>query len=160
MSVKWDKQLAVVAAAGATVKHYQDSRVMGWLRTWLLKWPVATTIGKTIYLADSEWGTDSGADTLRHELVHVRDFKKWSVLFLISYALVLPAVFSLRAVWEWRGYRETLRALWEEHRDNSTARDYYCSWVADQFCGSGYGWMFPFHGFWMKKGQKLWDSFQ
>jgi hypothetical protein len=40
---------------------------------------------------------------LRHEAVHLRDARRFPVLFELSYLAALPAVFTARAWWEWRG---------------------------------------------------------
>jgi hypothetical protein len=49
--------------------------------------------------------------TLCHEAVHLHDAARWPVLFQLSYLLLLPAGLTMRAFWEWRAYRESIR-LW------------------------------------------------
>lgn len=109
---------------------------------------ITVAFGK-VYMPEELIGTEIGADVLRHELVHLRDARRWSILFYLSYILFpLPAVFTMRAYWEFRGYCESLRA----ERDRygvvySESLNYYVS----LFTGPSYLWMCPFPHFIMRK---------
>ena len=109
---------------------------------------ITVAFGK-VYMPEELIGTDIGADVLRHELVHLRDAKRWKILFYLSYVLFpLPAVFTMRAYWEFRGYCESIRA----ERDRygvvySESLNYYVS----LFTGPSYLWMCPFPKFVMRK---------
>jgi len=63
--------------------------------------------------------------------------------FILSYILLLPAGLTLRALWEWRAYRETLRAYFE--RGAVTARR-RAAVIVKQFTGKTYLFMWPFGG--------------
>jgi len=148
---QWDAQVARLIAQFPKfrVKHYSDSKLWGWLKKNFLKWAAATTVGQTVYFDDSYFGTDRGAETLKHEGVHVADYDKWGVLMDFTYFLILPTVFTMRAIWEWRGYREDLRSIHEQYKGEDPARyeylvDYYSQWVSGEFCGLNYFFMFPF----------------
>ena len=129
------------------VKRYLDNRFFALL--WRLGWRMAaTTLWNTVYMADDEIGTARGMETLRHEVVHVRDQHRWHVLFFLTYFL-LPVGPSFKAFWEWRAYKETLRSVYLEYEGASDAvqaqvLSSWAEWVASQFWNSSYGWMWPF----------------
>lgn len=129
------------------VKRYRDNAFFFILM--VLGWKMgATTIWNTIYMADDLIDTDRGVETLQHELVHVRDQHRWHVLFFLSYFL-LPIGPSLKALWEWRAYKETLRVIWEDLKNEEPGHrvyllGWYGEWVAKQFWSAGYVWMWPF----------------
>jgi len=117
------------------------------------------TFWNTIIVDDDLIGTEKGAELLSHEVVHVRDQHRWLILFPLSYFLLLPVGPSLKAVWEWRAYKETLRWVHEHPNDswNQEYRnyidDYYCQWVASQFVSPMYFWMWPFKSAMYKKAK-------
>lgn len=53
--------------------------------------------------------------TLRHEFVHLEDFKRFHILFAVSYAVILPAIWTFRGYWEARGYTQNLLTTYERH---------------------------------------------
>lgn len=116
---------------------------------WKMGWRMgATTIWNTVYMDPALIGTDRGAELLKHELVHVRDQHTWHILFFLSYFL-LPFGPSFKAFWEWRGYRESIRAVWLEYEGadkalRDTVMTSYCEWVASQFWDLSYFYMWPF----------------
>jgi hypothetical protein len=143
-------------------------QVLPWDDHWLFKYWAkggwgGITIYNTVYMGKDKIGTQRGLDMLRHEMVHVRDEHKWHVLYILSYLLILPTVFTMRAFWEWRGYKETLRSVHEEYVHYKIDQpeyytyimDYYCQWVASQFSGFGYFFMFPFKKYMYKKCQEF-----
>jgi hypothetical protein len=107
-----------------------------------------TTIGTTMYVPEA-WATyrvTSKAEILRHERVHMRQAKKYGMLwFSILYLFVpLPLFFAnYRAMFEREAYEESLRACVEYYGKSSilyseTKREYVA-----YFTGSNYGWMWP-----------------
>lgn len=108
-----------------------------------------TTIGSTIYLPLG-WERRSAESrylTLRHEAVHLRQFRRYgligmSLLYLLP---VLPLGLAYgRARLEWEAYAETLRAT-SEVRGLEAARDPALhEHIVRQFTGPAYGWMWPF----------------
>lgn len=108
-----------------------------------------TTIGWTIYVP-RDWDARQDADryiTLRHEAVHLRQFRRYgrigmSALYLLP---ILPMGLALgRARLEWEAYRETLRAT-AEVRGVAAAEDPALhDRIVRQFTSGAYGWMWPF----------------
>lgn len=82
--------------------------------------------------------------TLRHEAVHLRDMRRFPLLFQLSYLFLLPAGLTARAWWEWRAYAETLRVELELRGEIS---DELLDFVAERFTGPDYLFMLPFSGF-------------
>lgn len=104
-----------------------------------------TVILSVIYMPQDLIGTAEGYRVLRHERVHMRDCWRSGVLpFALSYLFLLPAVFTLRAHWEMRGYAETMRVEQEETGDIS---DETLDHIQQQFTGTAYFWMCPFPGY-------------
>jgi hypothetical protein len=96
--------------------------------------------GNNVYMPQRIIGTDQGADILRHEAVHMRDSKKYHIFYALSY-IILPIGPSGRAFWEFRGYKESMRAEYERYgRVFDQSIDF---WVS-QFTGPNYLFMFPF----------------
>lgn len=108
-----------------------------------------TTIGRTLYLP-SNWDERSDEDryvTLRHEAVHLRQFRRWGLIVMtLLYLLpILPMGLALgRARLEWQAYAETLRATAEvkglEAAEDARLHDH----IVHQFTSGAYGWMWPF----------------
>lgn len=108
-----------------------------------------TTAFGNIYMPEQLIGTEVGADVLRHERVHLRDAARWGILFYLSYLLLpLPAVFTMRAYWEYRGYCESLRCEAERYGVVYSESLHY---FVDLFVGPAYLWMCPFRGYIEKK---------
>ena len=108
-----------------------------------------TVIGGTLYVPPS-WEARPWQDkvvTLRHERVHLRQFRRYgrvgmSLLYLLP---ILPVGLAWgRARLEWEAYAETLRAT-AEVLGPAAARDPRLhEHVARQFTSGAYGWMWPF----------------
>lgn len=109
-----------------------------WCPTYMTNF--TTVFGQTVYMPEYLIGSDSGADVLRHERVHMRDSVKWTVWYWITYVM-LPIGPSGRAYWELRGYKETMRCYYER---NGNIPDSIIEFVAGQFTTSKYLWMWPF----------------
>lgn len=107
-----------------------------------------TTLGDTIY-----WASGSTFDpgnwrhymVLAHECVHILDRRRFGAfLFGGSYVFLLPAVLTMRALWEKRAYLEELR-LMNYFGLHDRAHERGVS-VEKQFRGSAYMLMEPFFG--------------
>ena len=132
------------------VLSFEDSKILSYLSKH--GWGMAgVTLYNTIYLRKDYLGTDRGIEIMKHEMAHVRDVHKWNILYLISYFLILPTVLSMRAFWEWRGYREDLKSVREQYEFAEPSYrdyiyDYYAQWVTSQFTSASYFYMLPFRG--------------
>ncbi len=108
-----------------------------------------TTIGYRIYVTP-DWDDRDPDDrwvTMRHELMHLRQFRRYTLPGMALLYLLVPLPLGLawfRAKFEKEGYAETIRASAElygfEHVLDKGFRDY----VTQQFTGGAYGWMWPF----------------
>ena len=139
---------------GARVKLKSESNLMKFLG-WLLKpfnpfflthyW---TTLFTTIYAPsyvdlDNEEMLYRYENMIEHEKVHIEDFKKYHILFLLSY--LLPYA---RFVWERRAYIKELDALLEKH--DYFAFDRRLEEISSDLGGPRYLWA------WRKKSIKKW----
>lgn len=97
------------------------------------------TLRRTVFMDEALIGTPEGAATLRHEAVHVGDWARFGLLLWVS-QLLLPAGPSLRAFWEWRAYRESMRVELERTGGLSDA---YLAHLERIFTGPRYAWMLP-----------------
>ena len=90
-----------------------------------------------------DWTKINVYSTLRHELVHIRDARRFPILFQLSYTLLpLPALFAYcRADWEFRGYAQNMIASYNHH---GVIEDSQIEFIVSKFSGSLYFWMFPF----------------
>ncbi|HVV84711.1 MAG TPA: hypothetical protein VHE35_16715 [Kofleriaceae bacterium] len=108
-----------------------------------------TTIGRTIYLTD-DWDDRDPRDrycTLRHEAVHLRQFRRYSLPGMALLYVLLPLPFGIsyfRARFEREAYEESIRAAAEVWGPGAPAEAGYRAHVIDQFVGPAYGWMWPF----------------
>ncbi len=108
-----------------------------------------TTLGRTVYVTP-DWD-DLPAEqryvTLRHERVHLRQFRRYGLLAMAVFYLLLPLPLGLawcRARLEWQAYRESIAAAAElfgrAHVEEARFRDA----ILGQFTSGAYGWMWPF----------------
>lgn len=111
-----------------------------------------TTLGKRIYVP-SCWLQHAPGERyliLRHEAVHVRQFRRltWPGMTLIYLLLPLPMGFAGGRAWlEWQAYRETLVATWQL-RGRAAAHDKRLEdHIVDRFTSADYAWM------WLASGQ-------
>jgi hypothetical protein len=108
-----------------------------------------TTIGATVYVSP-DWDDRSSNEryvTMRHELVHIRQFRRYTVPVMALLYLLVPAPMGFawfRARFEKAAYEETIRAAASiygpEHIRDGSFRDH----IIGQFTGPSYGWMWPF----------------
>lgn len=108
-----------------------------------------TTIGRTIYLTD-DWDERDPCErycTLRHEAVHLRQFRRYTLPGMAILYLLLPLPLGLawfRARFEREAYEESIRAAAELWGMGAPAGAAYRTHVIEQFVGPAYGWMWPF----------------
>lgn len=108
-----------------------------------------TTIGKSITVPDDwdDWSELSRWEILEHELVHVAQFERYTLVGMAFLYLFVPLPLGLayaRARLEWEAYAVTLEctALAEGMAVARSAA--VCDRIVDRFCGPDYGWMWPF----------------
>lgn len=108
-----------------------------------------TTIGKTVYVTCDwdDWPADRRYVTLRHEAIHLRQFRKYTLPVMALLYVLLPLPMGLaycRARFEMEAYAETIRAAAEVYGPHVPRSDEYRTYVIGQFTGASYGWMWPF----------------
>ena len=115
-----------------------------------------TTIGATVYVT-ADWD-DCDADqryvTLRHEAVHLRQFRSFTLPGMAVLYLLVPLPMGLawfRAHFEKEAYAESIRAAAEVWGPAYPRRPEYRRYVIEQFTGAAYGWMWPF-----RRGLERW----
>jgi hypothetical protein len=110
-----------------------------------------TVIGDTLYVP-SGWDESTPVRkmiTLRHERVHLRQRRRYSMpgMALLYLLPLLPIGLALgRARLEWEAYRETLRATFELEGAAALLDPALREYIVAQFTGPAYGWMWPFRG--------------
>jgi hypothetical protein len=108
-----------------------------------------TTIGRSIYVTP-DWDARSASDrwmTLRHERVHVEQFRRYGLVPMAIAYLLLPLPFGLAWCRMWlerEAYEETVRAAFE--LGGRAAAEGLRAHVIAQFTSGSYGWMWPFPG--------------
>jgi hypothetical protein len=108
-----------------------------------------TTIGSTVYVTP-DWDQLTAAQryiTMRHERVHLRQFRRYTRpgMALLYLFVPLPAGLAwFRAHFEKQGYAETIRAAAEVHGITYVQEPRFRGYVIEQFMGGAYGWMWPF----------------
>lgn len=110
-----------------------------------------TTIGKTVYVT-KDWDSRDADDryvTMRHEAVHLRQFRRYTLPGMAILYVLLPLPMGLayfRMRFERAAYEETIRAsaeVWgKDYAASRELRDH----VIGAFAGPAYGWMWPFRG--------------
>ena len=110
-----------------------------------------TTIGQTIYVTSDwdDWPADERYVTLRHEAVHLRQFRRFTLLGMGLAYVLLPLPLGLawcRAAFEKEAYAETVRAAREVWGHAHVARPAFRDNIVEQFVSASYGWMWPFRG--------------
>lgn len=110
-----------------------------------------TTIGSTVYVT-SDWDdlpADSRYVTMRHEAVHIRQFRTYTLPGMALLYVLLPLPMGLawfRAYFEREAYTESIRAAAEVYGIAHVERDAYRDYIIEQFTSASYGWMWPFRG--------------
>jgi hypothetical protein len=108
-----------------------------------------TTIGQTVYVT-ADWDRRSPAEryvTMRHERVHLRQFRTFTLPGMAVLYLLVPLPAGLawcRARFEKQAYAETIRAAAEVHGVEHVRCPDFRDRILAQFTGPSYGWMWPF----------------
>ena len=119
-----------------------------------------TTILRTMYVPNDwdEWTDEDKYKLLRHERMHLRQYRSWpfkflakprlwyinAAIFAFCYLLVAPAFFTMRAKFEKEGYRETIKSGIELGRVDVTSsihRNYWIDRMESTFSTGVYFWM-------------------
>jgi hypothetical protein len=108
-----------------------------------------TTIGSTVYVPSGweEQPSDSRYVILRHELVHLRQFRRLTLPGMAILYLLIPipmGVSYFRARLEREAYEETIRATAEVFGKEQVRTPAFRERIIRQFTGPSYGWMWPF----------------
>lgn len=114
-----------------------------------------TTLGTTIWVPATweRWSHRSRYKVLRHELVHVRQFERftWPGMVLIYGFFPLPAGLAWgRALLEWEAYAVTLEVEAEVDGLEAARSPALHDEIVRRFTGPDYGWMWPFEG-WVRR---------
>jgi hypothetical protein len=136
------------------IHHVLVAVTFGRMRSYLDSFQ--TTIGRTVYVtADwDEWDPDERYVTLRHEAIHLRQFRRWTLPGMALLYVFLPLPLGLawfRAYFEKEAYAESIRAAAEVWGPDYPRRERYRRHIIDQFVGASYGWMWPF-----RRGLERW----
>lgn len=105
-----------------------------------------TTLGKRIYVP-SDWPYLPAAErylVLRHEAVHVRQFRRltWPGMAIVYLLLPLPMGLAAGRAWlEWQAYRETIVATWQLAGPAAAKDKALEDHIADRFTSADYAWM-------------------
>jgi hypothetical protein len=108
-----------------------------------------TTIGSRVYVT-SDWDSRPAEVryvTLRHEAIHLRQFRKYTLPGMALLYVLLPVPLGLawfRAYFEKEAYAESIRAAAEVYGPDYPRGTAYRRYIIDQFVGPSYGWMWPF----------------
>lgn len=108
-----------------------------------------TTIGNRIYVTPDwdERGADERYLILRHERIHLRQFRRFTLPGMAVLYLLLPLPAGLawfRAKFEMEAYAESIRAGAALHGRDHVAAGPFRDHIVAQFLGPSYGWMWPF----------------
>jgi hypothetical protein len=108
-----------------------------------------TVIGDTLYVPAGWDDVDpvNAVITLRHERIHLRQRRRWTLpgmAFLYLVPLFPLGLAYGRARIEWEAYEETLRATWELRGAAAARSPSLRAHVVERFVGPDYGWMWPF----------------
>jgi hypothetical protein len=108
-----------------------------------------TTIGRTVYVTSDwdDWDPDRRYVTLRHEAIHLRQFRRFTLPVMAVLYVLLPLPMGLawfRAYFEKEAYAESVRAAAEVWGPSYPRSDEYRAYIIGQFTGASYGWMWPF----------------
>ncbi|MCX5747708.1 MAG: hypothetical protein NT062_35030 [Proteobacteria bacterium] len=130
-----------------TIHYALIGLTFGQMRTYLTDFQ--TTIGKTVYVTSDwdAWTADHRYVTLRHEAIHLRQFRRYTLVGMALLYLFVPLPMGLawcRAAFEREAYAESIRAAAEVWGAAYPRRTEYRRHIIDQFVGASYGWMWPF----------------
>ncbi|HLL21946.1 MAG TPA: hypothetical protein VK427_07440 [Kofleriaceae bacterium] len=108
-----------------------------------------TTIGTTVYVTPDwdSWPDERRYVTMRHEAIHLRQFRRYTLPGMALCYLLLPFPMGFawcRARLEQEAYAETIRAAAEVHGVDYPRGAAFRDGIIAQFTGPSYGWMWPF----------------
>jgi hypothetical protein len=108
-----------------------------------------TVIGDRLYVPAGWHDVDpiDAVITLRHERIHLRQRRRYTLPGMTILYLLLPFPVGLaygRARIEWEAYTETLRATLELRGEEALRSRAMRERIVSQFTGPAYGWMWPF----------------
>lgn len=105
-----------------------------------------TTLGSRIY-TPANWATRPPSVrycVMRHEAVHIAQFKRygWLGMTLLYVLLPLPFGFAAGRAWlEWEAYKETIIATWQVAGPDAARSQALRDDIVRRFTGPDYGWM-------------------
>jgi hypothetical protein len=108
-----------------------------------------TTIGQRIYVP-RDWEARPAAErylVLRHERVHLRQFRRFGLPLMAVLYLLFPLPLGLawvRMRLEREAYEETLRATAAWYGRAAVCDPAFRAHIVEQFVSPAYGWMWPF----------------
>jgi len=110
-----------------------------------------TVFGRRIYVPSCWESLPPGERycTLRHELVHVRQFRRFTFAGMTLLYVLLPLPMGLaggRALIELEAYRESLVACWQVYGAAAARDPAMIDGIVTRFTGPDYGWMWVFGG--------------
>jgi hypothetical protein len=85
--------------------------------------------------------------TLRHEAIHLRQFRRWTLPGMAICYVLLPLPLGLawfRARFEQEAYAESVRAACEVWGQAHVRQPAFRGAIVEQFLSASYGWMWPF----------------
>ena len=129
------------------IHHVLVAVTFGRMRSYLDSYQ--TTIGKTVYVT-ADWDdtdSDSRYVTLRHEAIHLRQFRRYTLPGMAVLYVLVPLPLGLawfRAHFEKEAYAESIRAAAEVWGRDYPRTTPYRAHIVEQFVGPSYGWMWPF----------------
>jgi hypothetical protein len=129
------------------IHHALVALTLGGMRSYLDSYQ--TTIGSTVYVT-ADWDDrdpDERYVTLRHEAIHLRQFRAFTLPGMALLYLLVPLPMGLawcRARFEKEAYAESVRAAAEIWGPEFPRGDAFRRRVIAQFTGAAYGWMWPF----------------
>jgi hypothetical protein len=135
------------SALHRVIHHALRIVTFGAMRTYLDSYQ--TTIGNTIYVT-ADWDERDALErycTIRHEAVHLRQFRRFTLPGMAFLYLFLPLPLGIayfRSRFEMAAYEESIRAAAAVYGPEHPRRPSYREHVVSQFTGPSYGWMWPF----------------
>ncbi len=135
------------SAVHRVIHHALVVITLGQMRSYLDSYQ--TSIRRTVYVTPDwdTWDADRRYVTLRHEAVHLRQFRRFTLPGMAVLYVLLPlpmGVAWFRARFEKEAYAESIRAAAEVWGSAYPRRASYRAYILDQFVGPSYGWMWPF----------------
>lgn len=106
-----------------------------------------TTIGTTVYVTNTWEPSPSRAVTLRHEMVHMEQSRRYTwplYAFLYLFVFLPGGLAYFRAKFEKEAYEESMYGALQVHGAAVLTRDAYRENIIGHFTSAEYFWMWPF----------------